>query len=208
MSKSRLPIVGLLTMALGCGGLLAGRLATAQETPVRLRAAIERVEGRQLTLESRDGQKLALTLTPEATITAVVPADLSAIREGTYIGTAASPGPDGRLQALEVLIFPETMRGTGEGHYPWDLTPGSTMTNATVSAVVTEVNGRALTLAYKGEQGTVLVPPGTPIVALEPGDASLLKPGNHVFLSARKQPDGAFTAERIAVGKDGLVPPM
>jgi hypothetical protein len=147
-------------------------------------------------------------LTPQATVSAVIPADIGAIREGTFIGTAASPGPDGQLQAHEVLIFPETMRGTGEGHYPWDLAPGSTMTNATVSAVVSGVSGRALTLTYKGQQGTVVVPPDAPIVTLAPGDDSLLKPGNHVFLSARRQPDGAYTAERIAVGKDGLVPPM
>ena len=112
------------------------------------------------------------------------------------------------LKAQEVLIFPEAMRGVGEGHRAWDLTPDSTMTNATVEATVSDVAGRVLTLTYKDGRQELLVPPGTPVVTLAPGDASLLKPGNHVFLSATRQPDGSLTASRITVGKDGLVPPM
>jgi hypothetical protein len=118
------------------------------------------------------------------------------------------PQPDGRLKAQEVLIFPETMRGVGEGHRAWDLTPDSTMTNATVEAAVSDVAGRVLTLTYKDGQQELVVPPGTPVVTLAPGDASLLKPGNYVFLGATQQPGGGLTASRITVGKDGLVPPM
>ncbi len=136
---------------------------------------------------------MQLTLTPDAKIAAMVPADLADAGAGSFIGTAAVPQPDGRLKAQEVLIFPEAMRGVGEGHRAWDLTPDSTMTNATVEAAVTDVAGRVLTLTYKDGRQELLVPPGTPIVTLAPGDASLLKAGNHVFLgatpAARRQPD-------------------
>lgn len=107
-----------------------------------------------------------------------------------------------------MVIFPEALRGVGEGHRAWDLTPDSTMTNATVEAVVAGAAGRELALSYQGGQKRLVVPPGTPIVTLEPGDASLLEAGNHVFLSAEAGADGSLTAARITVGKDGLVPPM
>ena len=151
---------------------------------------------------------MQLTLTPDANITALIPADLAAAGKGSFIGTAAVPQPDGRLKAQEVLIFPEAMRGVGEGHRTWDLTPDSTMTNATVEAAVSDVAGRVLTLTYKDGQQELVVPPVTPVVTIAPGDTSLLKPGNHVFLSATQPPGGGLTASRITVGKDGLVPPM
>ena len=182
--------------------------AAAQEQSVRIRGAIERVDGPVLTIAPRSGSPLQVTLTPDVRIMAVLPAELAAIAPGTFIGTAALPQPDGTLRAQAVTIFPEAMRGAGEGHRPWDLTEGSTMTNATVDAAVTEVAGRELTLTYKGGQQHLVVTPDTPVVTLAPSDASLLVPGNHVFLSAAQQPDGTLTAGRVAVGKDGLVPPM
>jgi hypothetical protein len=174
----------------------------------RVRGTIEQVHGSTLTIATREGPTVQLTLTPDARIAALVPADLTAAGTGSFIGTAAVPQADGTLQAQEVLIFPEAMRGVGEGHRAWDLTPDSTMTNATVEATVAGASGRELTLTYQGAQKRLMVPPGTPIVTLEPGDATLLKPGNHVFLSAEAGTDGALTASRITVGKDGLVPPM
>ena len=138
----------------------------------------------------------------------MIPADLAAAGTGSFIGTAAVPQADGTLKAQEVVIFPESMRGVGEGHRAWDLTPDSTMTNATVEAAVAGAAGRELSLTYKGGEKKLVVPPGTPIVTLAPGDASLLKAGNHVFLSATQGADGIVTASRITVGKDGLVPPM
>lgn len=174
----------------------------------RIRGTIERAHGSTLTIATREGPTVELTLTPDARIAALVPADLAAAGKGSFVGTAAVPQPDGTLQAQEVLIFPEAMRGVGERHRAWDLTPDSTMTNATVEATVAGASGRELTLTYPGGQKRLLVPPGTPIVTLEPGDASLLKPGNHVFLSAEAGAEGALTASRITVGKDGLVPPM
>jgi hypothetical protein len=188
--------------------LLASGFAAAAEPTTRVRGVIERVEGPVLTIATREGPSVQLTLTPDATITALVPADLAAAGKGSFIGTSAVPQPDGRLKAQEVHILPEAMRGAGEGHRAWDLTPDSTMTNATVEAAVSEVAGRVLTLTYKDGQQELVVPPDTPVVTLAPGDASLLKPGNHVFLSATQQPGGGLTASRITVGKDGLVPPM
>ena len=174
----------------------------------RIRGTIEQVQGTSLTIATREGPTVAVTLTPDARIAALVPADLAAAGTGSFIGTAAVPQPDGTLKAQEVLIFPEAMRGVGEGHRAWDLTPDSTMTNATVEATVTSASGRELSLTYKGGAKKLLVPPGTPVVTLEPGDASLLKAGNHVFLGAEAGPGGALTAARITVGKDGMVPPM
>ena len=188
--------------------LLCMAPAIAAEPTARIRGVIERVAGPELTIVTREGPTVQLTLTPDAKVAAMIPADLADASTGSFIGTAAVPQPDGRLKAQEVLIFPEAMRGVGEGHRAWDLTPDSTMTNATVEAAVTDVAGRTLTLSYKGGKQELLVPPGTPIVTLEPGDASLLKAGNHVFLAASQGADGSLTASRITVGKDGLVPPM
>jgi hypothetical protein len=105
-------------------------------------------------------------------------------------------------------VFPEAMRGAGEGHYPWDLQPESTMTNATVAAVVSASAGRELTVIYKGESQKIMVPADVPVVTFEPSDRSMLTPGAHVFLTAQRAADGSLTAARVAVGKDGLVPPM
>ena len=174
----------------------------------RIRGTIEEVQGSTLTIATREGPTIAVTLAPDARIAALVPADLAAAGKGSFIGTAAVPQPDGTLRAQEVLIFPEAMRGVGEGHRAWDLTPDSTMTNATVEATVAGATGRELSLTYQGGAKKLLVPPGTPIVTLAPGDASLLAPGNHVFLSAEAGAGGALTATRITVGKDGMVPPM
>ena len=206
VSKGR-PVATRLIMAALVACAFAATQAQAQ-TNVRIRGTIEGVQGSTLTIATREGPTIAVTLAPDAKIAALVPADLAAAGKGSFIGTAAIPQPDGTLKAQEVLIFPEAMRGVGEGHRAWDLTPDSTMTNATVEATVAGASGRELSLTYQGGGKTLLVPPGTPIVTLEPGDASLLKPGNHVFLSATPGADGTLGAARITVGKDGMVPPM
>src|SRR3954471_23824788 len=140
--------------------LLASGFAAAAEPTTRVRGVIERVEGPVLTIATREGPSVQLTLAPDATITALVPADLAAAGKGSFIGTAAVPQPDGRLKAQEVHILPEAMRGAGEGHRAWDLTPDSTMTNATVEAAVSDVAGRVLTLSYPGGKQELVVPPG------------------------------------------------
>ena len=204
------PSIRVIRDAIAAMAMLVGvaGLAAAAEPTTRIRGMIERVDGAVLTIATREGASVRLTLTPDAKIAAMVPADLNDAAAGSFIGTAAVRQTDGRLKAQEVLIFPEAMRGVGEGHRAWDLTPDSTMTNATVEAAVTDVSGRVLTLTYKDGRQQLLVPPGTPIVTLAPGDASLLKPGNHVFLGATQGADGNLTASRVTVGKDGLVPPM
>lgn len=189
--------------------LFAPEIAAPQSpAPTRIRGEIQAVQDDALAVRERSGESVRLTLSEPLAVLAVVKADIGRIAPGSYIGSAALPQSDGTLKALEVVVFPEAMRGVGEGHYPWDLTPETTMTNAAVESVVGEVSGRVLKLKYKDGEKTLLVPPEAPIVTLEPGDRSLLKPGNHVFINAVRQPDGSLAASRIAVGKDGLVPPM
>lgn len=141
-------------------------------------------------------------------VTAVTRIGIDRIVAGTYVGAASMPQPDGTEKALEVLLFPEARRGSGEGHYPWDLQPGSMMTNATVADVVAADKNRRMTLKYKDGEKVVIVPPDVPLVTFESGDRAMLKPGAHIILTATKHPDGTLTAAGVAVGKDGLVPPM
>lgn len=204
--KSLLAACVALLLAL----VLAGP-ASAQESARRLRASIDSVSGQTLMLTTREGEKLTLTLGPNAAVTALAPTPLEAIKPGSYIGTAALPQSDGTLVALEVHVFMESMRGAGEGHRPWDGGAGSTMTNATVNTVMAakaDARGRMLTLTYPGGDKQVLVPQGVPVVAFEPGERSLLVPGAHVLVMATRIADGSYTAERITVGRNGLVPPM
>jgi hypothetical protein len=178
----------------------------AQEgTPTRIRGTIEKLEGQTLIVKSREGQELSIALANDLKVSAVEKAQLSDIKQGDFIGTAAVPGTDGKLHAQEVLIFPEALRGAGEGHRPWDLTPDSTMTNATVAEVA---KGRLLKLKYKDGEKEIEVPMEAPIVTLAPGDPSLLQPGTVVFISATKAGDGTLSTSRVTAGKDGVAPPM
>ncbi|MGI4879556.1 MAG: hypothetical protein ACRYG4_18945, partial [Janthinobacterium lividum] len=129
---------------------------------------------------------------------------------GSFIGTAAKPGPNGGLRALEVHVFPASMRGAGEGHRAWDLGKTSTMTNGNVGAVgsVKHAKGRTITVDYKGGQQEVFVPATVPIVAFSDGNFAELVPGAHVFAFTMKSADGKLTAGQVAVGLNGTVPPM
>jgi hypothetical protein len=183
--------------------------AFAQEgTPTRIRGTIEKLEGQTLIVKSREGQELSIALSNDLKVSAVEKAQLSDIKQGDFIGTAAVPGTDGKLHAQEVLIFPEALRGAGEGHRPWDLTPDSTMTNATVAEVAEGAKGRLLKLKYKDGEKEIEVPMEAPIVTLAPGDPSLLQPGTVVFISATKAGDGTLSTSRVTAGKDGVAPPM
>ena len=194
------------TIALGL--ILVAPLVWAQDTPVRVRGTIERVDGDTYFVKSREGSELKLMLAPKVTITAIIPASLADIKQGSYVGTAAMPMPDGSQKALEVHIFPEPMRGTGEGHRGFDLKPSSTMTNGTVDKTTASSDGQVLTLKYKDGEKTIIVPPDIPIVAYAPGDVSELKVGARVFIgAANKQPDGSLQAGRVNVGR-GVAPPM
>lgn len=190
-------------------GLLVATPVLAQApVPVRIRGAIVAVDANSMLVKSREGATLKIALADNLGVNAVVPIALNAVDSGKFIGAAAMKMPDGTMRALEVLVFPEAMRGAGEGHHPWDLQPESTMTNATVAAVVNASSNRELTLTYKGESLKMLVPADVPVVTFEPSDRAMLKPGAHVFLVAQRGADGSLTAARVAVGKDGLVPPM
>jgi hypothetical protein len=180
----------------------------AQEPkPERVNGVIEKVDGHTVTGKSDKGGELKLNLADKVTVVVVVKASLSDIKLGDFIGSGAMPQPDGTQKALEVHIFPEAMRGTGEGFRPWTR-PGSTMTNGTVGAGVTGVEGQVITVKYKDGEQKIVVPPGTPIVRFEVGDMSALTPGApFAVLAAVKQPDGSFNAARINVGKGGATPP-
>jgi hypothetical protein len=195
---------------LACAAVVLGTvMAMAQTAPqTRVRGTIETIEGQRLAIKSREGPTVYIKLADNAPVLGVTKASLADIAVGSFVGAAALPQQNGTLKALEVLIFPEAARGSGEGHYAWDLLPESTMTNATVAEAVTGVSGRVLTLKYKDGEQKVVVPPEAPIVTFSPGDRTLLKPGAAVFVPATTQPDGGLTAARILVGKDGVVPPM
>ena len=186
-----------------------GTTAMAQTVPpTRVRGTIAALTGDTLTVDSRDGQKLEILLSDKLTVAAVKKIELSAIAPGSYIGTATRTGPDGKLRAIEVLVFPEAMRGAGEGHYAWDLEPGSMMTNGTVKGAVTAAEGRELSIGFKDSANTVYVPPEAIIVTFTPADRADLKPGAKVFTAATKNADGKWTAARVTVEKDGVAPPM
>ena len=188
--------------------VFAGSTTWAQDT-VRVRGTIERVEGQTLVVKSRDGAELKVALADNAVIVGLVKASLSDIKPGSFVGVTGMPQADGSQKAVEVHILPEAMRGTGEGHRPWDLRPQSTMTNANVEQIVAGIDGQTLTLKYKDGEKKIIVPPDTPIVTYMPGDKSELRPGVKIFIAAaKKQPDGTLQAPRVNFGKDGLTPPM
>ena len=177
-------------------------------TPTRIRGTVEKLDGQTLTVKSREGQQLTIALAPNFTVAAVVKKSLADIKTGDFVGAASTKSADGKLHALEVLIFPEAMRGSGEGERPWDLTPDSLMTNATVDGIASAAQGQALKLTYKGGESEIIVAPDIPIVTFAPGDTSLLKPGAAIITAALKKPDGSLSASRVTAEKDGVKPPM
>jgi hypothetical protein len=176
--------------------------------PTRLRGSIAAIDGNTATIATREGTSVPVKLADNWAVMLVSPMTLADIKENSFVGIASLKAPDGTLNALEVLIFPEAARGSGEGHYPWDLQPESMMTNATVATVAAAPDGQTLTLKHKDGTQTIKVKPGTPIVTFAPGDRSDAKVGAKVFLGATKGADGGLTAGRLLVGKDGLTPPM
>src|SRR2546428_371130 len=205
----KMTVAALAGVALGALAMIVSGIATAlaQDT-VRVRGTIERVDGSVYAIKARDGAELKVTLADNPQIAGVAKASLSDVKQGSFVGVTAMPQADGSQKALEVHIFPEAMRGTGEGHYPWDLQPQSTMTNANIEQVGTAVDGQILTLKYKDGEKKIFVPANTPIVVYVPGDRGDLKPGAKVFIVAVKQPDGTLQGRAWRVGRDGVTPPM
>ena len=189
--------------------LSAAAIAQAPANPpVRIRGTVERIDGTNLTIKANNGQSMNVRLADNYVVMGVAKASLADVASGKFIGTTTVGERDGALVALEVHIFPENMRGTGEGHYDWDLRPDSKMTNANVANVTSMGKDRVLTVQYKGGEKKVLVPESAVIVSFTPTERSELKPGARVFAVTQRQPDGSLTAARVNVGLKGQVPPM
>ncbi|TWO71596.1 hypothetical protein FN976_09485 [Caenimonas sedimenti] len=184
---------------------LAGRGQPASPT-VRLRGTIEALTPTRVTLRERSGERIELALAPNLVVTEVYPVTLAEVRAGSFIGVGALPQADGSQRAIAVTLFPEAMRGTGEGHRPFDFLPQSTMTNATVADVAAAADGRKLVVKYKDGEKTIVVPPEVPIVSLRPADRALLVVGGAVAITAQSI-DGQPTAQRISAGRGGFAPP-
>ena len=176
--------------------------------PVRIRGTVEKLDGNMLTVKARNGQSMTVKLADNFVVMGIAKASLADVGNGKFIGTTTVGERQGALIAEEVHIFPENMRGTGEGHYDWDLRPNSKMTNANVASVTSMGKDRVMTVQYKGGEKKILVPENAVIVAFQPTDKSELKPGAQVFVNSQKQPDGTLTAPRVNVGLKGQVPPM
>ncbi len=190
------------------GAIIAASCSSAAAQTVRMRGTIEKADGNALTVKSPDGAEHKLVLTDDARILALVKASMAQIKEGSFVASAAVPQADGSQKALEVRIFPEQMRGVGEGHRPYAPVPNGTMTNGAVAgAMVSGVEGSTITVKYKGGEKRIVIPPNTPIVRYEIGSKADLKPGaKFTVLAATRKPDGTFEANRINVGRDGVVP--
>ena len=182
--------------------------AQQQSSPVRVRGTVEGADGPMLTVRSRETMH-KVRMADNVAVRGVVKASLSDIKQDSFIGVTGMPQADGSQKAVEIHIFPEALRGTGEGHRPWDLMPNSTMTNATVAQMVKGVEGDEITLRYKDVEKKIVVVPNTTIVTYVPADKSELKPGAKIFIpAANKREDGTLEAATISVGHDGITPPM
>ena len=206
--------IALSLAVLATSASLLAQTPAPASPQVRLRAVIEKIDATSITVRERSGEVITLMRPAAMDVTEVYPIALADIKPGSYIGTAAMPQADGTQLALEVLIFPEAMRGIGEGHRPWDLQPQSTMTNATVADLAAAPSavpgGQKMTLKYKDGEKVVIVPAGAPVVTFKPGkqdEAALLVPGAKVLITAQEQ-GGKPTALRIVVGRNGFAPPM
>jgi hypothetical protein len=196
------PIVAALVvpLALGC--------ATARAETVRVRGVVVSLDGQKLVVHSKDGKDIPIDLKDKYAALAAVKSSIADIKPGTFIGTATVTQPDSSLRSVEVVVFAESLRGTAEGHYPWDLGSNSMMTNGSVGNAVQGVDGQTVTVAYKGGEKKIDIPANVPVVELEPGNKGEITPGAIVFVPADKQADGTLVGGAVVYGKDGVVPPM
>ncbi len=196
------------------GGAFAALLAvsvTAAQAPdvVRVRGSIAGVNGNILDVNSRDGTPIKVKLADDVKVLAVDRRSLADVKQGVFVGITAMPQPDGTQKAVEIHIFPDALRGTGEGHRLWDLMPNSTMTNANVDSEITGSDGKELVLKYKDGEKKFVVPANVEVVMFAPAVVADLKPGEKIFIAAgKKLPDGSVEAPRIVVGRNGVNPPM
>lgn len=206
----------LTMIGAACAALLACTAAFAQDKPMRVRGTVEQIDGAVMTVKSREGDTLKIKLADEGKVVALVKASLADIKPNSFVGSTAMPQPDGTWKAIEVHIFPEEMRGTGEGDRPYDYKPQSTMTNGTVNGLtkttmtgtVASEEGATLTLNYKDGSKKIDVTPQTVIVSYMPGNREELKPGASIYIpAATRQADGTLLTPRVNVGR-GVAPPM
>ena len=194
----------LVFAALVAAGAAHAQSAAAQVT--RVRGTLQAVKADSVTLKTRGGEVVELALAPTVTFSETYPVKLEDIKPGSFIGSGAMPQADGSQLALAVTLFPESARGSGEGHYPFEAVPQATMTNATVAEVMGATEGRKLLVRYKDGEKVIVVPPEAPVVSFRPGDRSLLVPGASVAVSVREV-DGKLTAQRISAGRNGFALP-
>jgi hypothetical protein len=200
-------ILGRVALAAAATALVSAS-AFADATPQRVRGSVVSLDGSKLVVHTKDGSDVTVNLAETFAALAVVKSSLAEIKEGTFIGTATVTQPDSSLRSQEVVVFPDKMRGTGEGHYPWDLGSKSMMTNATVSNAVKSVEGQTVTVTYKGGEKKIDIPADVPVVTIVPGAKDEIKPGSIVFVPAMRQDDGTLNSGAVLYGKDGVIPPM
>jgi hypothetical protein len=190
--------------------LLIASTAWAQSSDiVRVRGTIASLDGQTLNVKGRDGTPITVKLADDVKVLALDKKSMADVKPGVFVGITAMPQPDGTQKAVEIHIFPEALRGTGEGHRPWDLMPNSTMTNANIETAVASSDGQELVLKYKDGEKKFIVPANIEVVMFDPATVAALKPGEKIFVVAgKKQPDGTILAPSIVVGRDGVNPPM
>ncbi|OSI35457.1 hypothetical protein [Bradyrhizobium canariense] len=198
------PLIAVAMVAVSTLSALAQRAPV----PTRVRGTIESVNGDTMQVKARSGEDVKLHIASDVNVSGITRISLADIKPGSFVGATTVPGPDGGANAVEVHVFPESMRGTGEGSRPYDLKPNSSMTNATVSESVVGNDGHTLLVKYKDGEKKVFVADNTPVVTFVPGDRSDLKAGAKVIAFMKQLPDGSFETNRVSVGRDRLTPPM
>lgn len=198
--------IAVLT-CLSCG-LATISPASAENQRVRVRGTVIKLNDKTLTVKTREGDTVDVAMVDDWKVAGMVKVSLADIKPGDFVGIASLPKAGGGDGALEVLVFPPALKGTGEGSYGWDLKPGSSMTNATVAEVTKTSDGPNITVTWKGSQKTIAIPEGTPIVTFGPATASDLQPGKAIFISGEKSPAGVISTKRVTVEANGVLPPM
>jgi len=184
-------------------------IAAAQQPQiVRVRGTVENVDGETMAIKARDGATITMKLPPSGAVRGLEKSSIADVKAGGFVGITAMPLPDGTQKAVEIHIFPEALRGTGEGHRPWDLMPNSTMTNGNIDSAVAAVDGQELVLKYKDGEKKFIIPANIEVVMFVPGTLADLKPGAKVFVNAKKLPDGSLEPLFVTVGHGGVTPPM
>ncbi len=197
------------TVAVSAFVLLFAASMAAAQAPVRVRGVIDSVDGNTLSVKARDGAMVRVKLADDARVLTLDKKSLADVKQGVFVGITAMPQPDGGQKAVEIHIFPEAMRGTGEGHYPWDLMPNSTMTNGNIESQVVSNDGQTLVMKYKDGEKTIIVPANVEVVMFVPATVADVKAGEKFFVPrGKKLPDGAVEAGVIIINSRGVDPPM